>query len=133
MLPRGAIAMNLGTPAFQDPGRHRDLLIHELAHVWQSQHHRLRAQFMVNSALSQTDAAARGANAYCYVPGRAFGAYAAEQIAQQAQHGVAAITDHMRAVFPGVPDAANFEPGRPRLGAPRRRRSRGPVTRPVSG
>ncbi len=107
VLPRGAVAMNLGTGAFQEPGTHRDVLIHELAHVWQSQHHRVRAQFMLNSVLSQTGAAARGASAYCYVPGREFGAYAAEQIAQQAQHGVASITAHMRAVFPGVPDVAN--------------------------
>jgi hypothetical protein len=60
-------------------------LIHELVHSWQSQHHSDPAKYMWNSAQSQALSLLihgdRGC-AYRYAAGAAFGAYAAEQIAQ---------------------------------------------------
>jgi hypothetical protein len=106
-LPLGFIALNLGSSAYKTPGSNRDLLIHELAHVWQSQHHPSSAAFMANSVLSQGGAAAAGGDPYCYVPGKWFGLYAAEQIAQQAEDGVSAVTSHMSAASAGSTDAAN--------------------------
>lgn len=108
VLPLGFIALNLGPSAYASPGSNRDLLIHELAHVWQSQHHPVSAQFMVNSVLSQGGAAAAGGDAYCYVPGTWFGSYAAEQIAEQAEDGVSAVTSHMSAASAGSTDVANI-------------------------
>jgi hypothetical protein len=90
-------------------------LIHELAHAWQSQHHSDPIQFMVNCAKSQAAAAAAStvvsatdhpvigpliggvvpgapavatlgpADAYSYVPGKFFGDYGGEQVAQQVE------------------------------------------------
>lgn len=108
VLPLGLIALNLGPSAYATPGSNRGLLIHELAHVWQSQHHPSAAAFMANSIASQAAAAAAGGSAYCYVPGKWFGLYAAEQAAEQAEDGVAAVISHMKGVTAGLPDPANI-------------------------
>jgi len=50
---------------------------------------------MVNSVESQALAAAAGGSAYCYVPGKAFGLYGAEQIAQQVENGEAPIVSEV--------------------------------------
>jgi hypothetical protein len=103
-LPLGFVALNLGPGPYGTPASNPDLLVHELAHAWQSQHHPNPAAFMANSVASQ---AAGGRSAYCYVPGKWFGAYGAEQIAQQSENGVAAIRSHMRGVSAGATDPAN--------------------------
>jgi hypothetical protein len=73
------------------------LLIHELTHVWQSQHFPQNpAQYMANSLASQAKAALLGEDEYAYVPGKWFGAYAAEQIAEQVEDGEAPIRAHVR-------------------------------------
>lgn len=82
------------------------MLIHELVHVWQSQHHADETAYMVNSAQSQAQAVAENEalarvdpslkgnpgfpsqyprSAYAFMPGRAFKEYAAEQIAKQVE------------------------------------------------
>jgi len=104
-LPLGFVALNLGPGPYGTPASDPNLLIHELAHAWQSQHHTSATAFMVNSLASQ---AAGGSGAYCYVPGKWFGEYAAEQIAQQSENGVAAIRSHMRGVSAGAVDPANL-------------------------
>ena len=106
--------MNLGTftPA-------RKLLIHELTHVWQSQHHPDVTAFMSNSvdgqalAVAANEAAALLAPAtrghddfpihfpfstYAYVPGKPFGEYGAEQIANSVEHGETPIVSHVAGV-----------------------------------
>lgn len=101
----GVTVINAGPSLYSTPGSNPSLLIHELAHSWQSQHHPNPAQYMVNSVLSQ---AAGGSGAYCYRPGRWFGFYGAEQIAQQAERGVAPIVAHMKSTSPGIPDIGNI-------------------------
>jgi hypothetical protein len=46
-------------------------------------------------------------SAYAYVPGKAFGDYAAEQIANAVEHGEAAIVAHVKGVAKGAVDADN--------------------------
>ena len=104
----GGTVINIGPTAYARPGSNRALLIHELAHSWQSQHHPNPAQFMVNSIASQAGAAAVGADAYCYVPGRPFATYGAEQIANQVEKGEAPIVAHVASVSPGAADPANI-------------------------
>lgn len=103
-------------------------LIHELAHVWQSQHHSSPTQYMTNAVASQAAAvAANGViasadrsvtsdpdfpvhypfSAYAFVAGKPFGEYAAEQIANAVEHGVSAIVAHIKSVGPGVVDSDN--------------------------
>jgi hypothetical protein len=123
-VPTGAgsfVIMNIGSTAACWATHRPALLIHELVHAWQSQHHPDATGFMTNSVRCQAQAilavpaakaaagavaaraaigrgvigpaalaaAARAAaatedvSAYAYVPGKPFGAYAAEQIAQQ--------------------------------------------------
>jgi hypothetical protein len=48
-------------------------------------------------------------SAYGYIPGRPFGDYAAEQIAQQVQRGEAPIIAHVRSVAIGVVDPENVK------------------------
>ena len=107
-LPVGFTALNRGPGPYGTPASDPDLLIHELGHVWQSQHHPNPAAFMANSLASQAAAGAAGGDAYCYVPGSWFGSYGAEQIAQQAERGEAPIRSHMRGVSARVPDPANI-------------------------
>ncbi len=103
----GVTVIQIGSTPYHTPGSNRGLLIHEAAHSWQSQHHPNGAAYMVNSIASQAGASAAGASAYCYVTGKWFGLYAAEQIAEQAEDGISAIRSHMSSVSAGSTDAAN--------------------------
>jgi hypothetical protein len=115
--------MNLGTFS---PSR--DLLIHELTHVWQSQHHPDPTAFMSNSVAgqamavaanelaAQTDATVRvnsdfpvhfPFSTYAYVPGNPFGTYGAEQIANSVEHGETPIVSHVSSVPAGAVDGDN--------------------------
>jgi hypothetical protein len=107
---RWIVLLNLGPTAFDDPGSYKkSLLIHELAHAWQSQHHPKPWQFMVNCTESNAAAAVATkigeanrnrwvkivtntpnlgidkASAYAYLPGLPFGEYGGEQIAEQVE------------------------------------------------
>lgn len=104
----GGTVINIGPSAYATPGSNRSLLIHELAHSWQSQHHPNPAQYMANSIASQAAAAIAGASAYCYVPGKWFGLYGAEQIAQQVENGEAPIISHVASAAPGGSNFANI-------------------------
>jgi hypothetical protein len=108
VAPLGYIVINVGPGLFTSPGTDRNLIVHELGHVWQSQHHPNASQFMVNSVASQAAAAAAGGSAYCYIPGKAFALYAAEQIAESAENGEPAIVSHMASVSAGLPDPSNI-------------------------
>lgn len=105
----GGTVINIGASAYGSPGSDRDLLIHELAHSWQSQHHPNPAAFMANSIASQAVAAAvgGGASAYCYVPGKWFGLYGAEQIAEQVEDGEAAIISEVASAASGATHLGN--------------------------
>jgi hypothetical protein len=107
--PSGTVIINIGSAAYTSPGSNPKLLIHETAHVWQSQHHSNPAQFMVNSVESQTLAPFWGGDPYCYIPGKPFSSYAAEQIAESAENGEAAIVAHMAGVAAGATDADNVK------------------------
>jgi hypothetical protein len=126
--------MNLGTKAAAPS---RDLLIHELTHVWQSQHATDKTRFMANSLACQATAIAKNVavvaalvsagdlvranaissdddfpgfvpfSAYAHIRGNPFSTYAAEQIANQVEHGVAAIVSHVNSVAAGAIDADN--------------------------
>ncbi len=105
----GQVVINCGT--FSPSTR---LLIHELAHAWQSQHNPSDPRaFMTNSVASQGLAeVAKGlglgdASPYAYVPGKPFADYGAEQIAQQVQNGEVPIISHVASVPKNAPDAAN--------------------------
>jgi hypothetical protein len=140
------VVLNLGPKGFNDPAAsNKATLVHELAHAWQSQHHPDPWAFMITSwkchqeAWEATMRAFRNrslraigqtsdqnisthfseASPYAWVPGKQFGDYGAEQIAQQVQDslfpaGVAVsrtsdvILWHMRTVPPGKPDPANI-------------------------
>jgi hypothetical protein len=110
---RGIQVINAGTLS---PGT--SLLIHEMAHVWQSQHATDPKAFMTNSVTSQAMAMARNVaegstdpqfpySSYAYVPGRAFADYAAEQIANQIENGETAIISHVAGVSAGTTDPDN--------------------------
>jgi len=102
-----------------------NILIHELTHIWQSQHHPDPNAVIFNSIQSQSLASANNLrnidihapaadilqspfSAYAYEPGKAFGDYAAEQIAQQVQHGAADICNHIRNAPKGKSDTENI-------------------------
>lgn len=104
----GVTVINIGPGAYATPGSNPSLLIHELAHSWQSQHHPDPAFYMANSLASQAGASGAGASAYCYIPGKWFGLYGAEQIAQQVEKGEAPIISHVGAASPGGIDGANI-------------------------
>lgn len=105
-----------------------DVFIHELAHVWQSQHHPDPRQYMLNSVKSQGTAIVQNKlhglvdsslrthddfpehfpfSAYAYLPGKPFGDYAAEQIANSIELGEVAIRAHVKAVAKGAVDPDN--------------------------
>ena len=115
--PRWIVFLNLGPRTFDNPNGSIRVLIHELAHAWQSQHHSNPLQFMLNCAQSQMEAAAAtivsaansnrwlrigsglggvnapnlnlgDADAYAYVPGGFLGDYAGEQIAQHVENSL---------------------------------------------
>jgi hypothetical protein len=94
------------------------LLIHELTHVWQSQHHLNPFQYIQNSLDSQAQAISFNLvvgstdprfpfSPYAYVPGKAFSEYAAEQIAKQVERGEAAIVQHVANVAAFAEDTDN--------------------------
>lgn len=91
----------------------RDLLIHELAHAWQSQHAVDPKKFMWNSVQSQVLAdellsrLGVDASSYYYEPGRNFALYGAEQIACQVESGVPSILSVIRSLPPHVPHPLN--------------------------
>jgi hypothetical protein len=58
---------------------------------------------MANSAASQALAEVTGGSAYKYKPGKWFGDYAAEQIAEQVQDGVSEIVNVVRNTPPAFP------------------------------
>lgn len=114
------IAMNQGSIASFATRPRSDTLIHELAHAWQSQHHGSDpTAFMQNSMVNQAAAAVSTmlgseASAYAYIPGKSFGEYAAEQIAEQIEDSyngtgspTPAIVSHVSAVASGVADVDN--------------------------
>ena len=107
--------LNLGSGPFRKPASDRALLIHELTHSWQSQHHLSPYAYEVNSIASQAVASITGEDAYCYRPGKPFSSYAAEQIATSVENGFrgiggsheAAITAHIASVPAGRVDGQN--------------------------
>lgn len=103
----GGTVINIGPSAYDRPGSERDLIIHELAHSWQSQHHPNPAQFMVNSIASQAAAELAGGSAYCYISGKTFGEYGAEQIATQVEYGVAPIVSEVASTSRGATNLWN--------------------------
>lgn len=103
-LPFVGTVIQMGPGPYATPGSNPGLLIHEMAHSWQSQHHVDPAAYMANSIASQALASASGGSAYCYIPGKPFNQYAAEQLAEQAEDGVTAIRSHMNSVASGAID-----------------------------
>jgi len=113
-IPAGFIqVMNCGTltPSTRT-------LIHELTHVWQSQHHDTKTAFMANAVASQGQAVAQNLSegsadtdspfsAYAFVPGSAFGEYGAEQNARRVELGDAPARTHVNGVAQNVHDAQN--------------------------
>jgi len=106
----------------------RNLLIHELCHVWQSQHHSDQFKFMRNAVTCQAKALADNAierfvdpdikkhkdhpvqfpfSAYAYKTGLAFNKLAAEQMANAVEHGEAGVVAHVRSKVINVIDSDN--------------------------
>lgn len=105
----------------------RKTLIHELAHVWQSQHHSDKFRYMVNALDSQARAVAASTaaaitdpivalnkdfptfypfDAYAYSSGMPFASMAAEQMAQAVENGEGSIVSHVRSVTKNMVDSA---------------------------
>lgn len=103
----------------------RDTLIHELAHVWQSQHHSNKFRYMVNAVDSQAGAIVASTaaavsdpfvalnknfptfypfDAYAYHPGLPFSSMAAEQMAKAIENGEGAIVAHVKGVTKNMVD-----------------------------
>jgi hypothetical protein len=114
--------MNCGTFAPD-----RKTLIHELAHVWQSQHHSDKFRFMVNAVDSQAGAVVASTaaalddpivllnvdfpaffpfDAYAYNPGLPFANMAAEQMAKAIENGETAIVSHIKGVTMNMIDSS---------------------------
>lgn len=104
------------------------LLVHELCHVWQSQHHNDQFKFMGNAIKCQGKAVANNTaetfvdpdvllhkdhpvqfpfSAYAYKPGLRLGEYAAEQMANAVEHGEAGVVSHVKSVAMNVTDSGN--------------------------
>ena len=79
------VVMNMGDLLAWEHRRRSEVLIHELTHAWQSQHHSNPTAFMLNSVVCQLKGKSK-ADAYCYLPDKKFWENAAEQIATQVQH-----------------------------------------------
>jgi hypothetical protein len=115
--------INFGTFAPDD-----DTLIHELAHVWQSQHHDDKFRFMVNAVDSQAGAVVANAaetlsdpdillhkdhpvqfpkSAYAYTPGLDLDQYAAEQMANGIEQGEKLLRNHVKGIAKGAVDTKN--------------------------
>lgn len=99
--------INIGPSAYKTPGSNPSLLRHESTHCWQAQHDSDATAYMKNSIASQAAAAVAGASAYCYVPGKPFWNYGAEQIAEQVENGEAPIISHIASVAAGAVDPLN--------------------------
>jgi len=116
--------MNCGTFT---PSTH--LLIHELAHVWQSQHHSDPYRFMVNAVDCQVGAAVSNGNAaiddpgvilhhefprnfpfsaYAYMPGFGIDMYGAEQMARAVEKGDKIVRAQMRSKVRNSVDSRNI-------------------------
>lgn len=127
-IPTGYIqVMNLGL------GPREDTVVHELAHVWQSQHHSNPTEFMRNCAACQGYALERNLeaaqlnpalllkhkrgfpvsypySAYAYrhpTPPLAFSSFGGEQIAEQVEGNESDIIAKISGVRPGAVDADN--------------------------
>lgn len=115
--------INLGT--FTPADR---TLIHELAHVWQSQHHSDKFRFMVNAVDSQAGAVVANAaevfsdpdvllhkdhpvqfptSAYAYSPGLSLDQYAAEQMANGIEKNETLLRNHVKSVAKNAVDTKN--------------------------
>ncbi len=105
----GRQVINIGSAAYKTPGSNPRLLIHESTHCWQSQHHSDRTAFMTNSVESQAAASLAGGTSYCYIPGKSFDSYAAEQIARQVEKNEAPIVAHVSSVSAGAVDPENVK------------------------
>lgn len=73
-------------------------ILHEFTHVWQSQHSADALQYMVSAVTCQAVEKAMNesagkdiVSAYAYIPGKTFGSYNVEQIAQQVGNGETAV------------------------------------------
>ncbi|MDH3466607.1 MAG: peptidoglycan-binding protein [Gammaproteobacteria bacterium] len=104
------------------------LLIHELCHVWQSQHHSDQFKFMSNAVKCQGKAVADNTtetfvdpdillhkdhpvqfpfSAYAYKPGLTLNQYAAEQMANAVEHGEAGVRTHVKSIAMNATDSNN--------------------------
>lgn len=104
------------------------LLIHELCHVWQSQHHSNQFKFMGNAVTCQAKAVADNTierfvdpdvkkhkdhpvqfpfSAYAYKPGLTLNKLAAEQMANAVEHGEAGVVAHVKSKAINVIDSDN--------------------------
>lgn len=86
-------------------------LIHEMGHVWQSQHHADKELYMWGAVRCQMAADAANLlfgvtsySAYAYVPGKPFSEYGAEQLAQQVANDEAPIVAHVKSIARGAID-----------------------------
>lgn len=123
-IPLVAWVLNVGTFT---PSDH--VLIHELAHVWQSQHDTDKMRYIgasiscqgavlaYNQAAAVADPSVKAhkdfptdypASAYSYKPGGSFFEYGVEQIAQQVEDGVASIRKHVASLAPHAVDPQNI-------------------------
>lgn len=114
--------MNVGTAPL------RSDIIHELGHVWQSQHHVNPVQYMANCVACQAKAVALNLkigvhdlsvalnkefpgqfpfSAYAYERGKGFGEYGGEQIAEQIEKDEASIRAHVSGTAAGAVDGDN--------------------------
>lgn len=105
VVPFLGTVFNIGPATYRDPGSNRNLLIHELAHCWQSQRYFDPAGSITNSIQSQI---LGGNSAYCYIPGKAFRGYVAEKVAQQVENCEPAIVSHVASVSAGSIDFQNI-------------------------
>ena len=114
--------MNCGTFEPDD-----DTLIHEMAHVWQSQHHSKPKQFMKASVDSQAMALATNGvlgfldpslrknnwpthfpfSAYAYTPNKVFADYGVEQVANAIELVDQTVRAHVRSIRKGAVDPDN--------------------------
>lgn len=103
------VILNLGNICIYNSANNLDTLIHELAHAWQSQHHKVPEAFMYNAVGSMSAAtlyeftlkmnnpfSSVTASPYYYIPGKSFGQYGAEQIAQQVENHFKKKRNHHR-------------------------------------
>lgn len=103
--PGVGTVIQIGAGPYTTPGSDPSLLIHESTHSWQSQHHSNPAQYMSNSVSSQSAAGkVAGGSAYCFIPGKAFSEYGAEQGAQMVERGIPAARSHVSGVAAGAVD-----------------------------